>query len=315
MVAAVVPWLTVPAYEVQATKDHANTLHEKHFKEGVQAYAKLAGKDWTFYVKQLRNLIGRPPEGSIQESQYHNGVNGVEAVQSEAQEEGGVQINLGPSKLVSREHANIYFDSDTESWNIEVLGRNGIHLNNDSLKRGTRTALVSGQVIEIGGTEMMFVLPEHDGSFVIHNKYLARAKLIAENDQYLLPSKPVATLPTPPRAQNGVPGGLPIAPAPPNYQRPGTPPGTYSKNPHSAVKSPAYAGGTVFMNSDNLDLSHEDSHKIKPTFSYANLISQAILNNPEEKINLAGIYSYITDRYAYYRHQAPAGWQVSSSSP
>lgn len=313
LIAAVIPFLTVPAFLVQATKDHANTLHEKHFKDGVQAYAKLAGKDWTFYVKQLKNLIGRPPEGSVQKSPYSNGAEGMS---SDAQEEGGVQIDLGPNKVVSREHANIYFDSDAESWNIEVLGRNGIRLNNDTLRRGAKIPLISGQVIEVGGVEMMFVLPEQDGTLAVHDKFLARAHLIADNQKHYLPSEPAPVLlPTPTaRAQNGVPGALPIAPAPPNYQRPGTPLSAHNKTPYSAVKSPAYAGGTIFMNSDNVDLSLDDNALIKPTFSYANLISQAILNNPEEKINLAGIYSYITERYAYYRHQPPGGWQASTSS-
>jgi hypothetical protein len=62
LITAVVPFLKVPVHPVQATVDHANTLHERHNKEGVQAYAKLAGKEWTFYVKNLKNIIGRPPE-------------------------------------------------------------------------------------------------------------------------------------------------------------------------------------------------------------------------------------------------------------
>jgi hypothetical protein len=317
LIAAVIPHLTIPSFPVQATQDHANALHEKHHKDGVQAYAKLAGKDWTFYVKQLKNLIGRPPEGTVARNPYTDGDNGIQA---DGDEDVGVQVDLGPNKVVSREHANIYFDSDTESWNIEILGRNGVRLNNDTLKRGVKLRLVSGQVIEIGGVEMMFVLPEQDGSLAVHPKFLARAKLIVDNPKFNLPSEvPPSTLPalqTPARSQNGVgvPGALPIAPAPPNYQRPGTPLSAQSKTPYSAMKSPAYVGGTVFMNSENVDLSLDDNALIKPSLSYANLISQAILNEKDEKLNLAGIYNYITERYAYYRHQPPGGWQASDQS-
>lgn len=308
----------MPAFHVQATQDHANSLHEKHHKEGVQAYAKLAGKDWTFYVKQLKNLIGRPPEGTVARAPY---ADGSEGMQVDGEEDGGVQVDLGPNKVVSREHANIYFDSDAESWNIEVLGRNAIRLNNDSIKRGAKLKLVSGQVIEIGGVEMMFVLPEQDGLLAVHNKFLARAKLIADDPKFHLPSEiPPATMPlvqTPGRPQSGygIPGALPIAPAPPNYQRPGTPLSAQNKTPYSSMKSPAYAGGTIFMNSENVDLGLDENALIKPSFSYANLISQAILNEKDEKLNLNGIYTYIMEKYAYYRNQPPGGWQASSMTP
>jgi hypothetical protein len=313
LIAAVIPHLVVPAFHVQATHDHANSLHEKHHKEGVQAYAKLAGKDWTFYVKQLKNLIGRPPEGTEAKKPYAEGKDGM---QVDDEEDNRVQVDLGPNKVVSREHANIYFDSDTESWNIEVLGRNAIRLNNDSIKRGAKLKLISGQVIEIGGVEMMFVLPEQDGMLAVHNKFLARAKLIADDPKYNLPSAipPVTTaVETPARPQSGygIPGALPIAPAPPNYQRPGTPLSAQSRTPYSSMKSP-YAGGTIFMNSENVDLSADENALIKPSFSYANLISQAILSEKDEKLNLNGIYTYIMSKYAYYRHQPPSGWQVSN---
>jgi forkhead protein FKH len=318
LIAAVVPFLAVPQFPVQATIDHANTLHEKHSKDGVQAYAKLAGKDWTFYVKQLKNVIGRPPEGAAQRgSPYANGPGGL---QSEAPEDGGIQIDLGPNKIVSRTHAAIFFNSDTERWNIEVQGRNGIRLNTDTLRRGVKQPLVSGQVIEIGGVEMMFVLPEEDGSLKVHKKYLQRAGLIEVDDDASnetesgAPASSGPSAQTPARGQNGVPGALPIAPAPPDYRRPGTPVSARTKAPYSAGKSPAYAGGTIFMNSENVDLSLDINKAVKPPYSYAQMISQAILDTKEEKLNLNGIYTFITDRYAYYRNQAAGGWQASQTT-
>ena len=114
MITAVVPFLKVPAHVVQATLDHANALHERNNKEGVQAYAKLAGKDWTFYVKNLKNTIGRPPEAqnglpTQTSSANKDSIGGSEA----AGANGGVHIDLGPHKMVSRSHAEIFFDSDS----------------------------------------------------------------------------------------------------------------------------------------------------------------------------------------------------------
>jgi hypothetical protein len=67
----------------------------------------------------------------------------------------------------------------------------------------------------------------------------------------------------------------------------------------------------MVMNSgDDIDLSLDENQHIKPSFSYAQLISQAILSTPEEKLTLNGIYNYITSKYAYYRSQGGGGWQV-----
>jgi forkhead protein FKH len=301
--------------------DHANTLHEQHNKEGVQAYAKLAGKEWTFYVKNLRNTIGRPPEVQNglppqKPSAHTDDLGGLSAEAAGAN--GGVHIDLGPNKMVSRSHAEIFFDSDTELWNIVVHGRNGIRIDDENLRRGQQHALVSGEVIEVAGVEMMFVLPEEDGSLKVHQKFLQRAKLIEVDDekgQELESGDPtLSALPSsqvPARGQSGLQGPQPIAPAPPDYRRPGTPVSTRPKLPYSTGKSPGFAGGTMVMNSgEDIDLSLDENQHIKPSFSYAQLISQAILNAPDEKLTLNGIYNYIMTRYAYYRSQGGGGWQV-----
>lgn len=59
-----------------------------------------------------------------------------------------------------------------------------------------------------------------------------------------------------------------------------------------------------------IDLSRDENKHIKPQFSYAQMITQAIMNTQEEKLNLNGIYNFIMDSYAYYRHQELYGWQV-----
>jgi pSer/pThr/pTyr-binding forkhead associated (FHA) protein len=324
LISAVVPFLKVPAHRVQATLDHANTLRERHNKEGVQAYAKLAGKEWTFYVKNLKNTIGRPPEAQngLQVQQPSTHIDDLGSLSAEAPgANGGVHIDLGPNKMVSRSHAEIFFDSDTELWNIVVNGRNGIRINDVNLFRGQEHALVSGEIIEVAGVEMMFVLPEEDGSLQVDKKYLQRARLIQIDDkkpQGLESGDPNSTTllssQIPARGQNGLQGPQAIAPAPPDYRRPGTPVSTRPKLPYSTGKSPGFAGGTMVMNAgEDIDLSLDENQHIKPSFSYAQLISQAILNAPDEKLTLNGIYNFIMTKYAYYRSQGGGGWQVKSS--
>ena len=120
----------------------------------------------------------------------------------------------------------------------------------------------------------------------------------------------------PSRGQNAGAGPMPIAPAPPDYRRPGTPVSARSKAaPYSARKSPAYTnGGTILLSGDDVDLSLDSNAHIKPSYSYAQMISQAIFATEDEKLTLNGIYTYIMDKYAYYRHQLGGGWQVSRES-
>jgi hypothetical protein len=313
LISAIVPHLAMPDHTVQASQDHANLLHERHSKEGVQAYAKLTGKDWTFYVKRLKNNIGRPPEGT-------NPVpSGPLAGNALADNDDGVHIDLGPSKMVSRQHAEVSYDSDSERWAILVHGRNGVRIDNQVIRKDEKHDLVSGEVVEIGGVEMMFVLPETDGSLKVHRRYLQRAGLISMEEDEAKDqaaghpaSVDRASSVGPSRGQNGGTGPMPIAPAPPDYRRPGTPVSARSKAPYSARKSPAYTnGGTILLSGDDVDLSLDSNCHIKPSYSYAQMISQAILATPDEKLTLNGIYTYIMDKYAYYRHQLGGGWQVS----
>lgn len=79
----------------------------------------------------------------------------------------------------------------------------------------------------------------------------------------------------------------------------------------AATKSPHHgSGGTLVVNSTDLDLSLDEYRHIKPQYSYAQMITQAIMNTPDEKLNLNGIYNFITSNYSYYRNQQAAGWQV-----
>lgn len=302
IVTAVIPFMQKPDAFVQASQDHAD---ERYHEQNVKAFAKLAGKSWTYYITKVTNLIGRPPE------------NGPPAAGTAP-----VDVDLGPSKHISRQHAEIAYDSDTEGWYIEVVGRNPIRIDDEKFLRASKTRLSNGQVIEIGGVEMLFVLPTENVKLQIHPRYLERAGLIQprheatqgqnmERGGSSTSTAPDSSSQPTVRGQSGVQGGLPIAPAPPDYRRPGTPvSAARSKSQYSTGKSPGFPGGTMLMNSDDVDLSMDSNSHIKPTYSYAQLISQAILDAEDEKLTLNGIYTFIMSKYSYYRNQHGGGWQV-----
>ncbi|VDP15924.1 unnamed protein product [Soboliphyme baturini] len=52
---------------------------------------------------------------------------------------------------------------------------------------------------------------------------------------------------------------------------------------------------------------------VKPPYSYAQLIVQAISGSSDKQLTLSGIYAYITKNYPYYRN-CDKGWQVSGWS-
>jgi hypothetical protein len=303
----------------QASKDHANALQESN--EHVEAYAKVAAQDWTYYIKHLTVNIGRTSEP------VHS-----HPPTSDPEDDDFVHIDLGPNKVFSRQTAMIYFNPTPAKWYLRVKGRNGLKVNGATLKKDDAPHLLSsGEVIEVGGIEMMFVLPANIGPLNIHDMYIQRIGHGAPPPSRGQRSSPAPelrhALPAPPSgdssAQRNAGRALLatsqsrdfqqlIAPAPPDYKRPGTPPSAKTRTNVVQHKSPAYSSsGTMLMNPNDVDLSLDENKHIKPLFSYAQMITQAIISTQEQKLNLNGIYRYIMDNYAYYRNQEPGGWQVS----
>ncbi|KAH8653472.1 fork head domain-containing protein [Xylariales sp. PMI_506] len=305
----------------QAGKEHANVLQENG--HDIEAYAKIAAQDWTFYIKHLVVNIGRSTEPPA-----HG-----HPPPKDPKSPDFVHIDLGPSKVFSRQTAVIYFDAELGSWFLEVKGRNGLKVNGGNLKRDDGPhQLSSGEVVEVGGIEMMFVLPANIGPLNIHSMYTSRIGNGPPQAGRANKSSPVPeqrhALPPPPsgdasaqrnanRPQLGSSQAQSyhqplIAPAPPDYKRPGTPPSAAkSRVGASQHKSPYGSSGTMLMNPNDVDLSLDENKHIKPLFSYAQMITQAIISTNEQKLTLNGIYNYITGHYAYYRHQPPSGWQNS----
>jgi hypothetical protein len=318
IVDSVIPFLAVAKEPVSVANDHANTFIEQEYKDGVQAYAKLAGREWTYYVKTLSVNIGRPPDTASRPS-VEDGAQSSPF--PDFADTTRIQIDLGPSKVISRLHAELFFDMKDGKWHIIVNGRNGLRVNEMLIRRGQRTSLSSGDVIEIGGTQMMFVLPGERA--VVHHTFIEAAQALANGEEperwpHPPPPHPDRTAHMPrsdssqgaPVSSRGSIGHIPLAPAPPDYKRHSTP--TSPRVPDAGNRpkqSPSYHRGFMLESTEDVDYSLDSAKDIKPPFSYATLISQAILSSPEEKLTLASIYQWIQEQYAFYRH-SNSGWQV-----
>ena len=312
----IIPFLAEANYSVIASLEYPNNANQN--ADGtISAYAKIAGKTWSYYVKDASINIGRSPDGTSRLSSEQNGKSSpTQGMDGEIV----AHIDLGPSKLVSRQHAILFYEASDERWHVRVNGRNGIRINDELVRKGQESRLSSGDVIEIAGTEMIFVSP--DVNAVVHEKYRARLEKPANEegrDQWDTQAhahpgvpasvhaqvpQPMATLPQP------YPIGQPlIAPAPPNFARPTTPTRNVSKNLLPAT-SPAYGQSFMMETNEEIDYSSDAMKEHKPPCSYATLISQAILAAPDEKQALNGIYEFIKSKFSYYRHM-DGGWQNS----
>lgn len=84
----------------------------------VQAYAKLEGEDFCYYIRTLQVSLGRKvtnPEN--------------------------VDIPLGHTKSVSRQHARLYYNFSTQRFELIVFGKNGAFVNEQFIERGVTVPL------------------------------------------------------------------------------------------------------------------------------------------------------------------------------
>ncbi|KAG0669006.1 Forkhead box protein N4 [Maudiozyma exigua] len=142
--------------------------NKKNKIKEIKAFAKLSGNDWTYFVKSLKVSIGRNTDN----------IESLKLLRKTTQDDiindaNSTNIDLGPAKTVSRRHASIEFNRETGDWELIILGRNGAKLNYKKYKGNSpnrRIVLKSGDIIDIGGVQMIFILP--DQTPVIHSDCL-----------------------------------------------------------------------------------------------------------------------------------------------
>ena len=312
-------------------------MHERN-QTDPHAFAKLAGRTWTYYVKQLETLIGRPYQKptATEQSQPDE----QEAANDDHSVQFHVHLDLGPEKHVSRLHARIYFDTDEQRWFIHVIGRNGVRLDDMQLRRDQTAPLRSGHVVDIAGTQMLFLLPNELDPPIFDKSILGQ--IPAEDgdddeddeDDYSQ-NKPSHSHPRLGSPRQHAPAGMPYhqqskfsrdslgqnqagmtnfggaAPGYGHLAQFGTPIRAGQGFDYPRPKqSPAYSRGVMMESTEDIDYSLDSAKDLKPPHSYAQLIGMAIIQSPEGQLTLSNIYDYIKRNYAYFRHGG-GGWQNS----
>jgi len=321
----VVTCLNGPDYLTAVAEKYPNSRTQEVWGEGnVSAYARLCGKDWTYYVRGPHIHFGRAPGPQDPQAMGADAEAAVEDAEP-------VEIDLGPSKVVSRNHAELKFSNTDEKWYVSVRGRNGVKVNDMVVKKGESKVVKSGTVIAIANTEMLFHAA--DGKPEVHQVYLDRISAPQNNviisgepanvQRRILPVRSPARppqqghysyYPVPAPEMNGQGA---IAPAPYPMARPVTPDRTSPpKRPAtgSTKKRSPTAGnrrtGILMESTEQIDYSLDENCSIKPQCSYASMITWAIISTNEQCLSLNNIYEWIKAHYSFYRF-ATAGWQNS----
>ncbi|KAI9136500.1 fork head domain-containing protein [Paraphysoderma sedebokerense] len=270
-----------PQRFVKVSQDHPNPS-DLAVAEPVQAYAKVYGYDWTFYITNVKVTIGRSSE-----------------VVNEAQPEDLVDLDFGPAKVVSRRHATLQYNFDTSKWELIILGRNGLRVNMRAFKPPCDPIVLnSGDMIEIGGIQFVFILPDTGDS--------------ASKSPVSRSFKQVIHQETPKKKSKSRPRTLSRLSA------------THSQNNNKPKR--LTADDIVAENlpdepeigipnfdpkkHDPIDYSDDHYKNVKPPFSYATLIAQAINSQPLRCATLQEIYHFIESNYSYYKH-CEHNWQNS----
>lgn len=322
----VIRGLLVPDYTTAVAEKYNNSDTEQVWGEGnINAYARLCGKDWTYYLMTNHISFGRAP--GPQDPQ----IVGANADSKNNEEAESVEIDLGPNKVVSRTHAELQYNVEDEQWYVSVRGRNGIKINDTVIKKGESKLIKSGTVIAIANTEMLF--QSADGQTEVDQIYLDRiaaptnnmlsAEQVANSQRPILPAQsparpphlvPYSYHPYPPPEANGQ--GM-MAPAAYPMQQPATPTRPSPPKPNATgstkKKSPGTAsrGKAIMMEStEQIDYSLDENLEIKPQCSYASMITWAITSTQDQCLSLNNIYEWIKAHYAYYRFTT-AAWQNS----
>ncbi|QSL65409.1 hypothetical protein MERGE_002719 [Pneumocystis wakefieldiae] len=272
--------LSMPMHPVRVEQQYANCQNIANYIGGVQAYAKLAGATWTYYVKTLNVTIGRERDYTASKNDIESGP------------DIHVDLDLGPTKIVSRRHAVIQYDLQGRYWECIIYGRNGLKIDNKTYKNIKKVKLSNGNILEIGGVQMMFVLP--DSLPKISKSLLKNNEDDIIYDEYN-------------QVQNNSH----------NIMKTSFPSGYKKSHCRSPLNNPLtmiyFSTSSDYKNNNftfDIDLSLDSSKDIKPPYSYATMIAQAIMSTEEGKLTLSGIYSWISSNYAYYRF-SKTGWQNS----
>ncbi|KAG0165691.1 transcription factor [Apophysomyces sp. BC1015] len=112
--------------------------------EDAHRYPRLAGFDWTCYITSDSVVLGRSPTDKMGKHDNRE-----------------ADVDFGPSKWISRRHAEIKYHPRRKRWEIRVNSNNGVKVNHTMIRKGCApVGLSTGSLLELVGTRFVFILPD-----------------------------------------------------------------------------------------------------------------------------------------------------------
>jgi hypothetical protein len=263
------------------------------------AYAKLQSSSWTYYVQKLSVTLGRSLEsckpGPLHEFAAVTDLNQLANVDNNKNTNTNnssnsnlvLDVHLAESEEISRRHLRIDYNFNTQHWELSCFGRQGVLINGVAYEPFcSPIPLESRSEIQIGNhASFLFILP------------MDQETASEEADRRIDSPKSLDASPTDEKK-------LKITLLLNKSQ---------SARPASAAKKRIHVSAR--LNEDEFDDtadSQEESEggHAKPTLSYACLIAEAINSVAERRLTLNGIYTFLTEKYPYFRF-TKNGWQNS----
>ncbi|SCU90472.1 LANO_0D08878g1_1 [Lachancea nothofagi CBS 11611] len=258
---------------------HDGALNEAE-QSKISAYARLDFQSFTFYVQTLQVIIGRRSENDFSHK---------------------VDVNLGPSKSISRRHAQIFYNFGTGRFELSIMGKNGAFVDDTFVERGITVQLKNKAKVQIGQIPFQFVLPEQEGK---EKKpvYPADADPLksALNNNNKLTEISRSSTPVPLDVGESLNPILEESKVLSSKKK--TPP---KKKDKKEPKPPKPAKKVYTLEEIPLE------YRTKPAGSYSNLITSCLRKYSSPKgMSLSGIYAGIRELFPYYKY-CPDGWQSS----
>lgn len=229
----------------------------------ISAYARLDFQSFTFYVQTLHVIIGRRSENDFSHK---------------------VDVNLGPSKSISRRHAQIFYNFGTGRFELSIIGKNGAFVDDIFVERGNTVPVRNKTKIQIGQIPFQFVLPEQE-----------KAEQLQKSPEPVVSAEPE-------EMSTAIKNEKEAKDASDEYSEKKR----LKKTPVKKEKKPTKAPKRVYT-LEEIPVEY----RTKPTCSYSALLTTCIRKYSSPKgMSLSEIYTGIRELFPYYKY-CPDGWQSS----
>lgn len=283
----------------------------------IKAYAKLQGPGWSYFLQKLSINLGRSEEpsnaGGLRAPDLTNAV--AASVPS-----GVLDVHLSDSEEISRRHLRIDYNFQTLQWELSCFGKLGVIVDGTEYPTFCRPIqLEARSEIMIGSSvRFNFILPielERSGS---------EGSIDGDEQRTITPNSSISDVINRTNSSPSDDRKLKITllldksrsfSVAPGLGRNST--GHHPSGSNSAKRvnlsvppGPARESDDASTDGSDNEMSEDGDVTSKPAKSYACLIAEAINSIPECRLTLNGIYTYLMDKYPYFR-QTKNGWQNS----